>query len=497
MPKLRHIFGAVLCILTLGARCAPAQQAPDQTQDQTQGQDQTQDQGQTQPLQPIPAIRSPLASAAGNDSGDQNPDQQRLEPDTNPLAGAQDLSLGESPVTRNNWQPHLDLSVGATSNALELQGNTGWTGWAYLVGGVDLHRFSGVQHLFVNYTGGGVLSLGGPDSSGVYQALNVADQFKLQRSTLTFLEQFSYSPEASLGVGGFEDLGGSLELGSSFTPNQGLLTAREQNVNNTFLTQADVRLSGRSSLTFVGGYLLLHYFNSGNLSYDGPLFRGGYNYQMTRKDTIALLYQFSNIDYTNFDQSIDLNTVHATYGRRVTGRLAFQVAAGPEIAHFQTPIGSVSTGSASPTTNSTTQAYWSLETSLRYAFNRTNVAASYSHGVSGGGGVLAGSLADTAGGSVGRQWTRTLNVSGSVGYSRNSGLGVAGNTTPNHQTYDYWFAGVDVSRPWGRDLTLQGSYHFQYENSNSSFCVGVTCGTNIVVHRFSFGVGWRRQPIPF
>ena len=73
------------------------------------------------------------------------------------------------------------------------------------------------------------------------------------------------------------------------------MTAREQNVNNTFLTQADVRLSGRSSLTFVGGYLLLHYFNSGNLSYDGPLFRGGYNYQMTRKDTIALIYQFSGI----------------------------------------------------------------------------------------------------------------------------------------------------------------------------------------------------------
>ncbi|MGA8451050.1 MAG: hypothetical protein WB707_12545, partial [Candidatus Acidiferrales bacterium] len=347
MPKLRHIFGAVLCILILGVRCAPAQQAPDQTQGQTQ--DQTQDQGQTQPLQPIPAIRSPLASAAGNDSGDQSADQQRLEPDTNPLAGAQALSLGEKPVTRSNWQPHLDLSVGATSNALEVNSNPGWTAWTYLLGGVDLHRFSGVQHLFVNYTGGGVLSVGGQASNGVYQALNVADQFKLQRVTLTFLEQFSYAPEASLGVGGFGDLGGSLELGSSFTPSQGLLTAREQNVNNTFLTQADVRLSGRSSLTFVGGYLLLHYFNSGNLSYGGPLFRAGYNHQMTRNDTIALIYQYSDIDYSNFDQSITINTMQVSYGRRVTGRLAFTVAAGPQIAHFQTPItSSVGTASGSP-----------------------------------------------------------------------------------------------------------------------------------------------------
>lgn len=496
MPRLRHIFGALLCILILGARCAPAQQAPDQTQDQTQGQ--TQDQGQTQPLQPIPAIRSPLASAAGNDSGDQAPDQQRLEPDTNPLAGAQDLSLGEAPVTRSNWQPHLDLSVGAASNALELNSNPGWTAWTYLLGGVDLHRFSGVQHLFVNYTGGGVLSVGGHASNGVYQALNVADQFKLQRVTLTFLEQLSYAPEASLGVGGFDDLGGSLELGSSFTPSQGLLTSREQNLNNTFLTQADVRLSGRSSLTFVGGYLLLHYFNSGNLSYDGPLFRAGYNYQMTRNDTIALIYQFSNIDYSNFDQSITINTMQVSYGRRVTGRLAFKVAAGPQIAHFQTPItSSVGTGSGSPMPGGTTQAYWSLDTSLRYGFNRTDLAAFYSHGVGGGAGVLAGALTDTVGASVSHQWTRTLRGSGTFGYSRNSGLGVAGIGTPSHQTYDYWYGGVQVSHPWGRELTLNGSYHLQYETGNSSFCVGATCGTNIIVHQFSFGVGWRRQPIPF
>ncbi|MGA7223424.1 MAG: hypothetical protein WBX16_11230, partial [Candidatus Acidiferrales bacterium] len=251
-------------------------------------------------------------------------------------------------MTRSNWQPHADLSVGAESNALELNSNSGWTAWTYLLGGVDLHRFSGVQHLFVNYTGGGVLSVGGQASNGVYQALNVADQFKLQRVTLTFLEQLSYSPEASLGVGGFGDLGGSLELGSSFTPSQGLLTSREQNLNNTFLTQADVHLSGRSSLTFVGGYLLLHYFNSGNLSYGGPLFRAGYNYQMTRNDTIALIYQYINIDYSNFDQSITINTMQVSYGRRVTGRLAFKVAAGPQIAHFQTPItSSVGTGSGS------------------------------------------------------------------------------------------------------------------------------------------------------
>jgi len=321
----------------------------------------------------------------------------------------------------------------------------------------------------------------------------------LQRFTLTFLDQFSYSPEPSLGAGGFGDLNGSLGLGSSFTPSQGILTTREQNVNNSFLTQLDARLSGRSSLTFAGGYSLLHYFNSANPSYGDILFRGGYNYQMTRKDTVALIYQFSDIHYTNFDQSINLNTMQVSYGRRVTGRLAFQVASGPQFAHFQTPITSsvVGSGSGSPTTSPASQVYWSLDSSLQYGFNRTNVGALYSHGVNGGGGVLAGSLADTVSASVNRQWTRTLNASGTFGYSRNSGLGVAGTASPTHQTFNYWFGGVQVSHPWGRELSLEGSYRLQYQNSTSSFCVGVSCGTGIIVHELSFGVDWRRQPIPF
>ena len=220
---------------------------------------------------------------------------------------------------------------------------------------------------------------------------------------------------------------------------------------------------------------------------------------MTRKDTIALIYQFTDFHYSNFDQSINLNTMQVSYGRRVTGRLAFQIASGPQFARFQTPITSSvgGVGSGSPTAGPTTQVYWSLDSSLQYGFNRTNVGAHYSHGVSGGGGVLAGSVADVVDGSVERQWTRTLKASGTVGFSRNSGLGVAGNATPTQQAYNYWFAGVGVSHPWGRELSLQGSYHLQYQNSNSSFCVGVTCGTGIIVNQISFGVDWRRQPIPF
>ena len=102
-------------------------------------------------------------------------------------------------MTRSNWQPHARFIRRRYLECSGIESNTGWTAWSYLLGGVDLHRFSGVQHLFVNYTGGGVFTVGGQASNGVYQALNLADQFKLQRFTLTFLEQFSYSPERFAG----------------------------------------------------------------------------------------------------------------------------------------------------------------------------------------------------------------------------------------------------------------------------------------------------------
>ena len=56
----------------------------------------------------------------------------------------------------------------------------------------------------------------------------------------------------------------------------------------------------------------------------------------------------------------------------------FKLQSGPQFAHFQTPITSSvgGAGSGSPTTSSTTQMYCSLDSSLQYGFNRTNVAAS-------------------------------------------------------------------------------------------------------------------------
>src|SRR5271169_3801287 len=103
-----------LALITL---MAPAARAQDQ-QSQGQGSQDQQSQGQQTPdqsAQPIPAYRSPLASAA--DNGDSNAGGPQ-EPDTRALSGVQNFSLGLE-TSRSYWQPHFDVFGTADSNALE------------------------------------------------------------------------------------------------------------------------------------------------------------------------------------------------------------------------------------------------------------------------------------------------------------------------------------------------------------------------------------------
>ena len=231
------------------------------------------------------------------------------------------------------------------------------------------------------------------------------------------------------------------------------------------------------------------------------MFQAGYNYQLNRQDTLAVLYNFSGLRYSGFNQLINDNRVNVSYGRRVTGRLAFQVAAGPEIVFFQIPISGSAAGSGGTSgtplvpTPGTTKLYWSASTSLTYQFRRSGVGLAYSHGVNGGSGVLAGAEGDSVTGTASRVLSRSLNGGLQFGYSRNSGLSIA--STPSNQTYSYWFGGGNLSHPWGRRLNLFVNYELEYQNSNSSFCVGPECGDSFVRHLISIGLGWRDHPLAF
>jgi len=86
MRITRVIFLATFCILAMGVPMVQAQQQQPEQQQQPVD----------QPQRPVPAYRSPLASAADNGNEDDlNTNPQKLVPDNRSLSGAQVLSLGE------------------------------------------------------------------------------------------------------------------------------------------------------------------------------------------------------------------------------------------------------------------------------------------------------------------------------------------------------------------------------------------------------------------
>jgi hypothetical protein len=494
MRTLRHNLAVIFLIAVIGVPASRAQQDNQQQTPPPPAQS-TPDQAAT----PIPAYHSPLASAADNDDSE-TPDQD-LTPDNTSLSGVQALSLGMK-KTRSYWQPNFTIFSTVDSNPVQAPGASNWNTWTTFSGGIDVHRNSGTSMMTLSYTGGDMIANSGPATNGVEQGLYVVEKLSLRRSTISILDQLNYLPESAFGfngLGGGGNLGGEPGgIGTVFTPGQTLLAGFGQSLSNAFAVEDDVYLTPRASLTFAGGYSLLHYFDSGLLNYGDVTFRAGYNYQMTRKDTIALMYTYSGFRYSNFDQSIDDHAAQVSYGRRVTGRLAFQVAAGPQVVVSHIPIAGAagSPGGGIGAAGSTTQVSWALNSSVQYQLEQTQLSLAYMHGVAGGAGALAGSNADTLTGTATRQVSRTFAAGITGGFSRNQGLAI-GMVNPANQTFDYWFGGANLGHPIGRTLSVNLSYQLQYQNLNAGLCTGPMCGNSVIRHLITFGVTWRERPLLF
>lgn len=474
-----------------GLACALALLSP------TVGAQQANDAG-SQPNQtavPISAYHSPFTSSS--DVTAEN--SESTSPDTRPLSGAQYISMGNLTTNRSYWQPRFDLSGTGDSNAAESTSNTSWGTWTSFLAGLDIHHASGSSQLMLSYTGGGMYSTERNVPNGTVQELGISEQISFRRSVLTLLDQMSYLPQSSLGFGGVGQMpslgGGSTNLGPGFSSGQSILTGQGQNLSNSSVVQLNTFLTPRSSITMAGGYSLLHFFGNNLVDSGDVTFQGGYNYQLTHHDTMALMYAFSDFRYSSLSQSIFTHSIEGSYGRRITGRLAFQVAAGPEIAIFNENALGGTGGGAGASNNSSTHAYWTLNSSLNYQYEKTALGLTYSHGVGGGSGVLAGSLNDTVTGNLTRRMSRTFSSGLSGGYSRNAALPITGSAAFG-ENYDYWFAGATVARPLSETLALTFSYQMQYQTSNGTACTGPYCGT-ITRHLVTIGLSWHQRPLLF
>jgi hypothetical protein len=344
--------------------------------------------------------------------------------------------------------------------------------------------------LALNYSGGGFVSTDSQRGNGWYQQLALAQSYQTRRWLLQVFDQFAYIPQSSFGFGGGTNLGvpgTSIPggptvpgLGGNYIPSQSIYGVGPS-YNNTSAFQATYTLTPRASLTAAASYGILSFVQSGNFDSYTFVTSLGYNYQLTRNDTIGLVYRFSSYHFPDNPQAYGTNAFSIAYGRKVTGRLALRIFVGPEITDYRVPL-----GGSSRTTGLSTSAY------LNYAFNKAALSAGYVHGLSAGSGVFIGSNLDQVNTTLSRNLSRVWKGGINLGYAHNSPVG--GTAVTGYPAYNDWYAGGSVSRPIGPYFNFALAYTANISSYSSTSCVGTVCSNNNIYNTVTINLQWHPRP---
>jgi len=442
---------------------------------------------------PKPAARtSPIPVVlAGEENQNPNQDPNALQPDFTPLTGLLDATLGLPEIRHSYWVPGLQYGANIQSNSFSQPNSSSWYVDNYLIGNVSLLEAWPRSTLAVNYSGGGYFSTrtGGGGNSN-YQQLALSQTYHGDRWLIQISDSFSYLPQTSFGFGGGTNLGapgvgGSLEpttpgLGTGYIPNQSIFAGVGPRYSNAAALQATYSLSTRSSVTVSGAYGILHFLDPGNVDSNSITGGVGYNYAMSREDTIGLAYYFSSYHYPDNPQAYGNHVATISYGRKITGRLALRLSGGPQITTFRLPIG-----------GSSRQVGGYINSNLTYGLRDGSISAGYVHSLSGGSGVLIGSTLDQVNLSVSRRLNRVWTGNINFGYAHNGN--VTSLALANVPTYNSWFAGGGIARPIGRNLNIAAAYTASIGSSTLQGCVS-SCTTSNTYQTVTVNVQWHTRP---
>jgi hypothetical protein len=473
--KAQQILRVLVATLFL---CVPSVRAQQQQQQQQTPPDDSQPAAPVAPVPPLPpqqddtsdSRQAPAPAARGlfiSDSQDQGTGP--AEPDNHALSSDETIGLGSlhaesrifDPVFRFSESVDTGVAAGQTTSDTNVGGS------------VLFGQLRDRYHLTVSYNFMQTFYEPASNLDEAYQSLNVSEVVMWSRWTLRLRDALALSPESTFG-GLFAGGVGLAEQNSTLTgitpavqTNETILTGFANRLDNTSVAEVDYSLSPRVTVTFAGSYELLHFLNPGYFdtrNWDG---RVGFNYALDAKDTIAIIYDYNRTSFTGGASGIlESQLTQLAFGRKITGRLALQVSAGPQLIRLLD----------SGVSNSTTLS-WGLTTSLRYQLTRaTYLGASYFHGTTPGSGVYAGSESDFVTFNAGHQFSRLLAASLTGGYSLNKTLAVTALLPNTASNYQNWYIGGSVSRQIARGLHIGANYGFQQQYSAVGVCPVLACG---------------------
>ena len=438
---------------------------------------------------PKPAGRS----YSPNVDDDQNGDQDviyLLQPDAGPLTGIQTPTLGSLEVGHSYLLTGFQSSNVGRSTALNQATAAGWNSTNYLAATASLLQLWDTAQLSLNYMGGAYLSSDKDQGNGYFHQFALSQSFQWNRWRLLLFDQSFYLPETAfgfgVGIGGLSVDSALLPsqpgIKSNYLPNQSVLTLTGPRFSNTAAAQTSYAISPRSSINFAGSYSVLRFMQAGNIDNDEGNLHVGYEYEISKKNTIGALYLFTAYRYPNNPQALDAHAVQAAFGRKITGRLALQLFGGPEVATFRMhPESSVRHigGSGGAT--------------LDYASESNNVSLTYSHGLTNGSGIQFGSSNDQIATQFDRKLLRRWRASVYFEFAQNRGLGSPG-VGQGSQALNSYYAGGDLVRAVARNANLSLGYSALIQTSKQPVCAAGICGTLFTQHQVTLQISWHTRP---
>ena len=381
-------------------------------------------------------------------------------------------------------------------------------------------------------------------SSGVgleqLQQFDIDNRIHWKRGQLAIRDSFSYLPEGNFDFGayggsgaynaGFGSLGagmlgaGAFGAGSSaFVAGSSVSLGQVPRLTNLGLVDVVENLTPKSAVTFAAGYGLEHFYGGlistetgvqENTDFIGSrefTAQTAYDRVLTPKDQVGLSYGYQAFDFSTVDTAFHANLIQAMYGHRISGRMDFVIAAGPQFTHISAnetvcnfPVPSIDctlfpggTFVVVPETANHIGAAGRI--SLRYKFPKTSFAISYQRYDTSGSGIFAGAESNIATLDVQRPLSRVWNLFSDFGYSKNDQLQLAGSAVNAH-SYTEVYAGMGLHRQFTRSLRGFVSYQFNDLFFNTACPVSLstsTAGCSNTSHRQvgSIGLDWTPRPI--
>lgn len=437
-------------------------------------------------------------------------------------------------------QPGATINESADSNIGNAPGVSAVNSISRGLGSIALQRLWSHYDLALDYVGGvGYYNLKGLGWKSLQQA-DVDQKVTWKRGQLSLRDSFSYLPEGNFGGAygsqgsqGIQSLGttafGSFWGGSTL----GSLGLAPR-ILNLGLADVSENLTPKSAITAAGGYAFTHFYGN---EFTGAPFLGssqisaqaGYDRILTAHTQVALMYGYQGFDFSVLGSAFHSHIIQAVYGHRVSGRMDFQIGAGPQFTVISLPGIACSDPtdtvkqcfddsgeSLVPATTKNNRLGVSGRARLRYKFPKTSVDLAYERFETSGSGLFAGAQTDLATLSAERPLTRVWSVSMDLGFSHNGRLQplstaqlatcvFAGQPNPKNlpicpgvdaSTFNTGFAGLALHRAFGHNFHGFVSYQINELSFDHSYCAGVTvCSRISNRHVGTIGLDWTPRPL--